>query len=67
MTKRFPLELDENLHERFFRAYPNHGDRTNLLRKCIKRLIERAHLVQEPINAIADDALARVRLEKGRN
>lgn len=66
MTKRFPLELDKELHESFLRAYPSHGDRSNLLRKCIRRLVQRASLIQDAVDGIADDALDKFQWEKER-
>jgi hypothetical protein len=44
-NRRFNLVLNATLYEDFLRAYPNHGTRSEVLRACIKRLVEKRRLV----------------------
>ena len=37
--KEFKFQIDENLWERFYRAFPGHGERSNLLRKVIRNIV----------------------------
>lgn len=42
--KRFNLPLNDHLYNEFFRAFPDHGARTTLLRTAVIRLVQRAKL-----------------------
>lgn len=37
--KDFKVQLDDSLWERFYRAFPEHGERTAIIRKVIRRLV----------------------------
>jgi len=37
--KEFKFQMDDNLWERFYRAFPGHGERSILLRKIIRNII----------------------------
>lgn len=39
MSKEFKLILDDNLWERFYRAFPGHGERSTLIRSFIRHII----------------------------
>jgi metal-responsive CopG/Arc/MetJ family transcriptional regulator len=38
-VKEFKLQLDNSLWERFYRAFPGHGERTTIIRKVIRNLV----------------------------
>lgn len=40
--RRFGLIMDDYTYSEFYRMFPDHGQRTNVLRKCVKRMIEKA-------------------------
>lgn len=42
MAKRFTLLLDDSLHEDFSRLFPDYGARSLLVRRFIRRVVERA-------------------------
>lgn len=56
--KRFGLVMTDSLYAEFYRTFPDHGQRTNVLRKCVHRMIEQAKVVgsinKDSINSIAD-------------
>ena len=56
--KRFTLVMHDELHSEFYRYFPDHGSRTNILRRCVRRLIERAkvtgQLWEAEVEQIAD-------------
>jgi len=45
--KRFNLVLDDSLADSFLRCFPNQGERTKLLRKCVHQLVRRARMIGE--------------------
>lgn len=63
--KRFPLELSDEDYEGFFAAYPDYGDRTSLLRKCVRRLIERSVQMHAMIDGVVAGAEEGLKREKG--
>lgn len=40
--KRFGLVMPDNLYYDFMRLFPDYGKRTEMLRRCVHRLVERA-------------------------
>ena len=61
--KRFTLVLTDEQYEEFYRYFPDHGARTNLLRRCVHRLVGRAKVVGQLWDAeaveIADQVYGR--------
>ena len=46
MVKRFSLVLNDHDFYEFLRAFPDYGERTNLLRKAVRQLVQRAKAVE---------------------
>ena len=42
--RRFPLTLSDEVYNDFLRCFPDHGERTALLRKFVLKMIKRAKL-----------------------
>ena len=42
--KRFGLEMTDNTYNEFYRLFPDHGQRTSILRRCVHRLIRQAKI-----------------------
>lgn len=40
--RRFGLMLDTETYTEFYRVFPDWGQRTSIVRKCIKRIVRRA-------------------------
>jgi len=51
MSKEFKFQLDDGLWEKFYRAFPGHGERSTLLRKIIRNIIS-LHLEVKPLHQI---------------
>jgi hypothetical protein len=45
MVKRFSLVLTDHDFYEFLRAFPDYGERTNLLRKAVRQLVRQAKLI----------------------
>ena len=58
--KRFTLVLTDEQYEEFYRYFPDHGARTNLLRKCVFRLVARAKVVGRVWDAEAGEVADQV-------
>lgn len=54
--RRFGVNLDDELFEEFLRHFPDYGVRTALVRRCIKRLVERAKVAKLVLDKEALDA-----------
>jgi hypothetical protein len=56
--KRFGLVMTDELYNDFYRIFPDHGMRTAALRKCVQRMVKRAHLLSTAcvmVDDIADE------------
>jgi hypothetical protein len=57
--KRFGLVMPDDLYDDFWRLFPDHGQRTSVLRRCVYRMVQRAKLTgymgPMQINDIADE------------
>lgn len=56
--KRFGLVLDDKLYREFVQLFLDHGAKTAVLRKCVRRLVDRAKeaggLLPKDIDEVAD-------------
>jgi hypothetical protein len=68
-VKRFGLVMDDSLYSEFYRLFPDHGQRTAALRRCVRRMIQRAKLTgymgPAQINDIADEVQKDIRRADG--
>ena len=57
--KRFGLVMDDSLYSEFYRLFPDHGQRTAVLRRVVHRMVQRARLVgyigPAAVNDVADE------------
>ena len=42
--RRFGLVMSDDLYDELYRLYPDHGQRTSLLRRCVHGLIKQARI-----------------------
>lgn len=63
--KRFTLVLDDWMFEAFLRCYPDHGNRTAVLRKVIRKLIKRKDAL--PVGEEAEEIVTEVFKEVDKN
>lgn len=61
--KEFKVQLDKSLWERFYRAFPGHGERTTIIRKVIRNLVI-LKAEEEPIDEQVANLVWRQHLEK---
>ena len=60
--KRFGLVMTDELYSEFYRIFPDHGMRTTVLRRCVQRMVNRAHLLS-PACVMANDIADEVEKE----
>ena len=53
LTVRLPVEL----HERFYRCFPETGERSRIIERIIRRLVERQELVWAEESTFLDELL----------
>jgi len=59
--KRFPFNLSDEQYEDFYRLFPDHGQRTRILRKCVQVVIRNAREKSpDQPSLIPDDAVGKI-------
>ncbi len=66
-TRRFSLVLTSELYEQFYKTFPDYGERSSILRKCVHRLIKKAEVIggvlPSDIKEVSDEILKKERSE----
>jgi len=65
---RFSFLMDDYLSETFYRLFPDHGERSRILRKCIHRIVKQAKeqggILQRDIHNVADAVYEDIKNER---